>query len=126
MQHSDQRATSEDVTGSKTRQSNERVQRSHDEQEPTVPLSVPVVFKTLILSDDIFAQLETLVINGQYFDGIVIDVTQLGFSIRLDVMVKLGQYAERLLMEQGVLLLIKTDAAIALVKEEPGRGLSYN
>jgi hypothetical protein len=125
MQHSHERAASEDLTGSKRRQ-DERVQRTHEEQEPTVPLSVPVVFKTLVLSDDIFAQLETLVINGQYFDGIVIDVTQLGFSIRVDVMVKLGQYAERLLMEQGVLLMIKADAAIALVKEEPGRGLSYN
>lgn len=125
MQPSHERSPAENLTGTKARETENRIKTSREDQETTVPLSVPVAFKTFQLTDDIFSQLETLVSNGQFLDGLVIDVMQLGFSIRLDVMVRLSQYAERLLTERGVLLLIKSDGAIALVKEEPGRGLSY-
>lgn len=91
-----------------------------------MPLSAPESFRTFVLNDKTFSELDELVSNGQYFDGLVMDLSQTGFAVRLDTTVALSLYAERLLTERGVLLLIKNDGAISFVKEEPGRGLTFN
>jgi Domain of unknown function (DUF4388) len=126
MQSGNDRTKSGNLTeAAKSQAADERALRNHEEQEATMPMAVPTANQTFVFDEQIFNHLEEVVSNGQMFDGIVIDLMQMGFAIRLDLMVKLTQYAERLLTEKGVLLLIKADGAITLVKEEPGRGLTY-
>lgn len=83
-------------------------------------------FLTYSYRETLFAELERLVEAGKFFDGLIIDLMQTGFSLPLEALVKFSLYAKRLLKPQGVLLFVKADGAITLTKDDPGGGLTFN
>ncbi|MBX9687966.1 MAG: DUF4388 domain-containing protein [Candidatus Obscuribacterales bacterium] len=83
-------------------------------------------FLTYAYRENLFAEFERLLKEEKRFDGLIIDLMQTGFSLPLDSLVKFHGYARRLLRPQGVLLFIKSDAAVTLTKDDPGGGLTFN
>jgi hypothetical protein len=83
-------------------------------------------FLTFSYKENLQADLERLVQSGKFFDGLIIDLMQIGFSLPLENLVKFSLYAKRLLKPQGVLLFVKADGAITLTKDDPGGGLTLN
>src|SRR5271154_3535035 len=77
-------------------------------------------FLTYSYKENLFAELEQLVESGKFFDGLIIDLMQTGFSLPLEQLVKFSLYAKRLLKDHGILLFVKADGAITLTKDDPG------
>ncbi len=83
-------------------------------------------FLTYAYRENIFAELEKLTQSEKFFDGLIIDLMQTGFTLPLESLIKFSFYAKRLLKPQGVLLFVKVDGAITLTKDDPGGGLTFN
>jgi hypothetical protein len=85
-----------------------------------------LAFLTYTYNENIFAELDALAVSGRILDGLIINLMQVGFSLPTEDFAKISLYADKVLKLHGVLLLIKADGAITLIKDEPGRGLIYN
>lgn len=83
-------------------------------------------FLTYQYRENLFAEFERLLKEEKRYDGLIIDLMQTGFSLPLDSLMKFYSYGRRLLKTKGVLLFIKTDAAVTLTKDDPGGGLIFN
>ncbi len=83
-------------------------------------------FLTYAYRENLFAEFELLIKDEKRYDGLVIDLMQTGFSLPLDSLMKFHGYARRLLKPRGVLLFIKSDAAVTLTKDDLGGGLTMN
>ena len=94
--------------------------------EETSSFANSLSFRTYAYRENIFSELEKLVQTEKFFDGLIIDLMQTGFTLPLDSLIKFGFYAKRLLKPQGVLLFVKADGAITLTKDDPGGGLTFN
>lgn len=88
--------------------------------------SSPLNYLTFAYKENLFGEFERLLRDERRFDGLIIDLMQTGFSLPLDSLMKFHGYARRLLKPQGVLLFIKSDAAVTLTKDDPGGGLTFN
>ncbi|HEY9868775.1 MAG TPA: DUF4388 domain-containing protein [Candidatus Obscuribacterales bacterium] len=88
-------------------------------------LATAFSFRTYIYRENLLAEFERLVTEGKLFDGLIVDLSQVGFSLSLETLVKFNAYARRLLKPQGVLLFIKPDAAVTLSRDDPAGGLSF-
>ncbi len=85
-----------------------------------------LAFRTYAYKENLFVELDDLVSQSKFFDGLIIDLMQTGFTLPLETLVKFSFYAQRLLKLQGVLLFVKADGAITLTKDDPGGGLTFN
>jgi hypothetical protein len=83
-------------------------------------------YRTYSYRENLFAEFDRLVSDSKRFDGLIIDVSQIGFTLPIDVLVKFHNYGQRLLKPQAVMLFIKADGAITLTKDDPGGGLTLN
>ena len=83
-------------------------------------------YRTYSYRENLFAEFDRLVADTKRFDGLIIDVSQTGFTLPIDVLVKFHSYGKRLLKPQAVMLFIKADGAITLTKDDPGGGLTLN
>src|SRR5579864_748922 len=79
------------------------------EMEAREDLLSSAVYRTYSYREDLFAEFDFLVSHGRQFDGLIIDLMQVGYSLPMQVLVKFNGYAQRLLKPQGVLLFIKAD-----------------
>lgn len=89
-------------------------------------LASTLTFRTYSYRENLFAELERLVLEGRRFDGLIVDLMQTGYSLPMDTLVRFHSYGKRLLKPQGVMLLIKSDGAMTLTKDDPGGGLTLN
>jgi Domain of unknown function (DUF4388) len=83
-------------------------------------------FITLQYSENLFAQLDKLVEADKLLDALLIDLILTGFSLPMDSLGKFMVYAMKLLSDRGVLLLIKSDGAFSLAKNDPSAGFNLN
>lgn len=81
-------------------------------------------FLTLRYQENLYAQLDQLVEVEKQLDGLVIDLMQTGFSLPLESLNKFMIYAMKLLNHGGLLLLIKSDGALCLAKDDPAGGFN--
>ena len=88
-------------------------------------LTTACSFRTYSYRENLFSEFERIIQEGKLFDGLIVDLTQVGFSVPLEVLVKFNNYAKRLLKPQGVLLFIKPDAAVTLSRDDPAGGLTF-
>lgn len=89
-------------------------------------LATAFTFRTYAYRENLFAEFERLCAEGKLFDGLIVDLTQTGYSLPLDGFVKFSSYARRLLKQQGVMLFVKVDGAITLSRDDPAGGLTFN
>ncbi|MFN8657498.1 MAG: DUF4388 domain-containing protein [Candidatus Obscuribacterales bacterium] len=83
-------------------------------------------YRTYSYRENLFAEFDRLVAENKRFDGLIIDVSQTGFTLPIDALIKFHGYGKRLLKPQAVMLFIKADGAITLTKDDPGGGLTLN
>jgi len=98
--------------------------------EPLQPVSSQLKrksrFLTLPFNETVYGGLDRLLEQGNLLDGIIIDLMQIGFSVPLDVLGRLLSYGKKLLEPGGMMILIKSDGAIALTRDDPAGGLVIN
>jgi hypothetical protein len=80
-------------------------------------------FRTYSYRENLFNEFEQLLQSGRRFDGLIIDLVQIGYSLPLEVFIRFETYAKRLLKPQGVLLFVKADGAITLSLDNADEGL---
>lgn len=98
--------------------------------EPPEPASSQPTSKpqylTLPYDETVYARMDRLLEQARLLDGIIIDFMQIGFSVPLDILNRLLGYAKKLLEPGGMMILIKSDGAIALTRDDPAGGLVIN
>ncbi len=83
-------------------------------------------YLTYVFKEDLFQKLDRLIETGKFADGLIINMTQVGFSIPMETLYKFAFYAQRILRSQGVLIFVKADGAITLTKDDTSGGLTLN
>src|SRR5579885_2307680 len=83
-------------------------------------------FITLSYRENCFATLEGMVRDGTTYDGILVDLMQVGFSLSMEQLSKFISYAKKLLNPRGVMLFVKADGAMTLARDDYGGGLSID
>lgn len=77
-------------------------------------------------SSDLLAELNGLAEGKQLFDAVLIDVTQCGFLFTAELLITAAQLAKNLLELQGALVFLKTDKAVAIVRDSLMGFLSFH
>lgn len=83
-------------------------------------------FRTYAYRENLFAEFDRLVSEGKNFDGLIVDLTHIGYTLPLETFIKFHSSARRLLKPKGVFLFVKTDGAITLTRDDPAGGLTFN
>lgn len=82
-------------------------------------------FRTYSYRETLFVELEKLVQENKRFDGLIIDLMQIDYSLPMSIFIKFHTYAKRLLKPMGAMLFIKTDGGLSLSKDAPGSELMF-
>lgn len=96
------------------------------EPEGDLPIASAPCYLTLSYQENIYTQLDGMVSSGALLDGLIIDLMQTGFSLQMEQLGKFVAYGKKLLNPHGVVLFIKSDAAMVLTRDDPGGGLVVN
>jgi hypothetical protein len=83
-------------------------------------------YRTYSYRENLLSEFERLVAEGRQFDGLIIDVMQVGYTLPMEAFIKYGALAKRLLKQNGVLLFIRGDGAVTLTRDDPAGGLTFN
>ncbi|HEY9784517.1 MAG TPA: DUF4388 domain-containing protein [Candidatus Obscuribacterales bacterium] len=74
---------------------------------------------------EILSELSGMAEGKQMFDAILIDVTECGFLFTADVLIEAAQMAKNLLQLQGAMVFLKSDKAVAIVRDSLTGLLSF-
>lgn len=79
----------------------------------------------LKFSPDLLSELSGLVESKHLFDALLIDVTQCGFLFTAEILIEAAQIAKNLLQLQGSMVFLKTDQAVAIVRDSLTGSISF-
>ena len=88
-----------------------------------VPQENVIVLK---YSSELLTELTGLLQTRHLFDAVIVDATNCGYLFPFELFVDGARFAKSLLEIQGVLLFIKSDKAIGVVKESMMGALSFH
>jgi hypothetical protein len=100
-----------------------------ERNERTVRLADNVMQENVVAlsySHDFLAELGGLSQSKRLFDLVIVDCIQSGFFFTADVFIQAGELAKNVLEVRGSLIFVKTDKAIAIVKESSVGALSFH
>ncbi len=106
--------------------SNSALPSSEESLEERNYLACLFSYRTFAYRETLFAELARLADSGKQFDGLVIDLMQVGYTLPLETFTRFNTYAKRLLKPQGILLFVKADGALSLTRDDPAGGLTFN
>lgn len=90
------------------------------------PASTTENIMVLKFSADLITELAGMVEGKHLFDAILIDVTQCGFLFTAEMLIEAAQLAKNLLQLRGSMVFLKSDKAVAIMRDSLTGNLSFH